>query len=212
VTILDLYAGLGGELRRKQIEQRGHTYITLDIEPKFNCTITADIFDMSAKDLEDKYGKFAFVWASPPCQAFSVASISTHWTGGKRAYTPKTEQAKLSQKLVWYTRELITTLKPRAWIIENPRGVLRKLPCVEGLPRVTVTYCQYGDTRMKPTDLWGVVPNWKPRPMCKNGMSCHTPAPRGAKTGTQGLKNAAERAVVPWKLWEEILVALETGG
>ena len=40
------------------------------------------------------------------------------------------------------------------WIIENPRGKLRKLEIVKDLPRTTVTYCQYGDIRMKPTDLW----------------------------------------------------------
>ena len=36
----------------------------------------------------------------------------------------------------------------------------------------TVTYCQYGDTRMKPTDLWcsdSLFQQWTPRPMCKNG-------------------------------------------
>jgi hypothetical protein len=93
--------------------------------------------------------------------------------------------------------------------MENPRGMLRKLPVVEGLPRTTVSYCTYGDTRMKPTDLWGVVPNWIPREMCKNGMPCHEAAPRGAKTGTQGLKGARERSRVPYALGEELLKALE---
>lgn len=64
---------------------------------------------------------------------------------------------------------------------------------------------------MKPTDLWGEVPGWKPRPMCHNGNADHEAAPRGAKTGTQGIKGAAERAIVPWQLWEEILMTIENG-
>ena len=97
------------------------------------------------------------------------------------------------------------------WLDGNVKESLRKLPCVAGLPRVTVSYCKYGDTRMKPTDLWGKVPNWTPRPMCKNGNNaCHAAAPRGAKTGTQGIKGSAERAVVPWELWDELLTAAES--
>ena len=65
------------------------------------------------------------------------------------------------------------------------------------LPRFTVTYCQYGDTRMKPTDIWTNHPDPKFKPMCKNGDSCHERAPRGAKTGTQGLKGAKDRSVIP---------------
>ncbi len=31
------------------------------------------------------------------------------------------------------------------WYIENPRGMMRKMPCMQNLIRHTVTYCQYGD-------------------------------------------------------------------
>ena len=208
LRVLDLFAGQGGEERRSRIEGRGHEYVTLDLDKRFRCTITADILQITPEQL----GAFDFVWASPPCEAFSVASMGHHWGGGKCAYEPKTAHAILSQQIVSKTIELIRAINPRfGWIMENPRGVLRKLPCVGNLSRVTVTYCQYGDTRMKPTDLWGwgSIPGWMPRPMCKNGDACHERAPRGAKTGTQGIAGAAGRAVVPWQLWEEILTSIE---
>ena len=207
MIIFDLFSGTVSSTQA--FEDAGHIVYKFELDDSFEATEHADIMSLTAEYLLATYGRPDFVWASPPCTAFSVASMGYHWTGGTRAYIPKTEFAKLSQDLVAYTINLIKELNPiRGWIMENPRGVLRKLPVVEGLPRYTVTYCQYGDTRMKPTDLWGVVPNWKPRTMCKNGQPCHEAAPRGARTGTQGLKGAKDRSRVPYELGKEILNAL----
>jgi len=204
MKILDLFAGKGGEQRREKIESMGHEYITVDIEPKFNCTHTANILELFASPLG---GGYDFIWASPPCTAFSVASMGHHWD---ERGIPDTKGAIDGIRIVLKTIDIIKELEPKAWIIENPRGMLRKLQPMKKFRRWTVTYCQYGDDRMKPTDLWGVVPGWTPRQMCKNGDSCHVAAPRGSRTGTQGMKNAADRAVVPVELWIEILECLET--
>lgn len=82
---------------------------------------------------------------------------------------------------------------------------------MQGLPRYTVTYCQYGDTRMKPTDIWTNHLDPKFKPMCKNGDPCHTSAPRGARTGTQGLKGSKERSVIPSALCNHIVDICEEG-
>ena len=78
------------------------------------------------------------------------------------------------------------------------------------IPRYTVTYCQYGDTRMKPTDIWANRPNPKFKPPCHNGDPCHTPASRGSKTGTQGLKGSIKRSIIPQKLCEHIVEICES--
>ena len=207
MIIFDFFSGTGSSTQA--FKDAGHTVITFELDEFFEATEHVDVFNLNAIDLITKYGQPDFIWASPPCTAFSVASMGHHWGGGIRAYEPKTEAAKISQDLVAHTVKLIKDLNPtKGWLMENPRGMLRKLPVVDGLPRTTVTYCQYGDGRMKPTDLWGVVPNWIPRDMCKNGMPCHEAAPRGAKTGTQGLKGARERSRVPYELGRELLDVL----
>jgi len=206
MLVFDLFAGTRSATQA--FEDAGDTVISIDNDLQFDVTWQADIFRLNAYRLTSEFGQPDFVWASPPCTAFSVASIGHHWTGGKGAYVPKTASAHLSKQLVSHTRGLIEALQPRGFVIENPRGVLRKLPMLDGIERKTVTYCQYGDDRMKPTDLWTNLP-WTPREMCKNGAPCHVAAPRGAKTGTQGVKGARDRSRVPYALGEELRRVME---
>ena len=207
MIIFDFFSGTGSSTQA--FKDAGHTVITFELDPYFEATEHTDVMLLKASSLVEKYGQPDFVWASPPCTSFSVASIGHHWISGGDSPTPRTEQARESQELVRHTVQLIKELNPtKGWLMENPRGMLRKLSVVKDFPRHTVTYCKYGDSRMKPTDLWGVVPNWTPRITCKNGDTCHVSAPRGARTGTQGLKGAKERSRVPYELGKEILNAL----
>lgn len=207
MLVFDFFAGTGSSTRA--FDDAGDTVITFELDPQFEATETVDVMELSAAQLIEKYGQPDFVWASPPCTAFSVASIGHHW---ERSGVPKTEAARYNQELVRKTLELISELQPRrGWLMENPRGMLRKLAVVQGLKQRTITYCQYGDDRMKPTDLWGEVPGWDPRPACKNGDPCHTAAPRGSRTGTQGRVGAKLRSMVPYELGEEIRKAIKGG-
>src|SRR5262249_43390535 len=132
---------------------------------------------------------------------FSVAAIGHNWHPDGR---PKTERAITGIQLVMKTLELIRETSPRWWFIENPRGMLRTLPMMQKYLRHTVTYCQYGDTRMKPTDIWTNASWWEPRPACRPRMLCHESAPRGARTGTQGIIGAVNRGRIPPALFHEI--------
>jgi hypothetical protein len=204
MLIFDFFAGTGSST--KAFEDAGHSVISFDNDSQFDVTEQADVFALTAADLIARYGRPDFVWASPPCTAFSVASIGHHWYETAK---PKTDHARTSIELVRHTRKLVEELAPaKGFVIENPRGMLRKLDVLDGLTRWTVTYCQYGDDRMKPTDLWTNVTHWLPRVPCKNGEPCHEAAPRGSRTGTQGRGGAMLRSMVPYALGQEILEAI----
>ena len=200
VLVFDFFAGTGSST--KAFDEAGDTVVSFDNDARFDVTETVDVASLSADDLVARYGRPDFVWASPPCTAFSVASIGRHWVSPT---VPRTDQALEAMVLVGKTRELLEALSPRfGFVIENPRGMLRKLDVLAGLPRYTVTYCQYGDDRMKPTDLWSTVEGWFPLPACKSGDACHVSAPRGSRTGTQGLDDSVLRSMVPFGLGAEI--------
>ena len=204
--ILELFAG--SRSFSKVAKEFGHKVYTTDIEPFDEIDQVCDIFKFDIDKMLDEFGTPDIIWASPPCTTFSVASIGHHWKGGNRAYIPKTKEAELGIKIIKLTLILINIISPKYYYIENPRGLMRKLDFMESLPlRSTVLYCQYGDTRAKPTDIWTNNPLWIPKPVCKNGnKDCHhEPAPRGSRTGTQGKNNAFERSKVPYELCKEIL-------
>jgi hypothetical protein len=208
MLVFDFFSGTGSSTIG--FREAGDRVISFELDKYFEADEHLDIMELTPEYLLETYGRPDFIWASPPCTAFSVASIGHHWDKSSGTPQPKTFEARYNQKIVAHTRSLIEALTPpRGFLIENPRGMLRKLPPVEGLNRVTITYCQYGDTRQKPTDLWGFVPNWTPKPICKPGASCHEAAPRGSRTGTQGLKGAKERSRVATDLSREIRAAIE---
>jgi site-specific DNA-cytosine methylase len=207
LKILELFAGTRSI--SKAFEKRGHETYSVEWNRDFeNITLYEDINNLTVeKIIELCDGVPDIIWASPDCTTYSIAAISHHRAKNIKTgnLDPVSDYAKFCDKTNKHVLNLIRELKPKYYFIENPRGGLRKMDFMKELPRYTVTYCQYGDTRMKPTDIWTNHPNPNFKPMCKNGDSCHVSAPRGSRTGTQGLKGAAERAVIPEALCEHIV-------
>jgi hypothetical protein len=203
MIVYDFFAGTGSAT--KAFEDAGHTVIKIELMEKFQAH-ERDILSLNATDLIAKYGRPDFIWASPPCTTFSVASCMIYWN---RDGSIKDERVHHGIALVKKAIGLIKELQPsKGWLIENPRGMLRKQDFMRELPRRTITYCQYGDFRMKPTDLWGEVPGWTPRPMCKPSADCHENSPRGTTTGNQRLGGAEKRSMIPYDLGHSICEAI----
>ena len=209
MKVLELFAGTRSI--GKAFEKRGYEVYSVEWDKEFeNITLYEDINNITAKDIIKLCGGVPdVIWASPDCTTYSIAAISHHRRKNEDNLEPVSDYAKFCDKTNKHVLDLIQELKPKYYFIENPRGGLRKMDFMKGLYRYTITYCQYGDTRMKPTDIWTNHPNPQFKPMCKNGDSCHEPAPRGSHTGTQGLKGSKERSVIPEKLCEHIVKICE---
>ena len=205
VKVLELFAGTRSV--GKAFDARGHEVFSVEWDKQFeNIDLYEDVLNVTAEDILKKFGKPDVIWASPDCTTYSVAAISRHRRREADGnLTPISEYARYCDKVNRHVVQLIKDLSPKYWFIENPRGGLRKMDFMRELPRYTVTYCKYGDIRMKPTDIWTNHPNPQFIPPCKNGDPCHTSAPRGAKTGTQGIKGCKDRSVIPPKLCEHIV-------
>lgn len=205
MKVLELFSGTRSI--GKAFEANGHEVFSIDYDRQFEADSYMDIEELTSEWVLENFGQPDVIWASPDCTTFSIAAISHHRTKNEETgnLDPKSDYARKCDRVDQNVLKIIDELKPRFWFIENPRGGLRKMSWMQGLPRYTVTYCQYGDTRMKPTDIWTNHPDPKFKPACKNGDPCHVRAPRGAKTGTQGLKGSKERSRIPDELCRHIV-------
>jgi len=188
--VLDLFAGLGGFSAAFDDSPRWDV-TTVEIDPEFGPDVQADVFDLRPSD----FGDFDVILASPPCEEFSPANN----LNGERDPDPD------AIALVYHALGIIRGIAPAYWFVENPRGRLRSYI---GRPTTTVTYCQYGEPRMKPTDLWGDHPGAFVGRRCDYGDDCHG----SNREGTNNYPNDPnEKAAVPYPLSESIREACEHG-
>ena len=212
INVLELFAG--SRCIGIEAEKLGMNVFSVDWTPYQDIDLSIDIEELKLEDIPFVPDH---VHASFDCTTYTIAAISTHRNGTE----PKSEYAKKCDRVNQHVINLINEWKkinPNiTFTFENPRGMLRHMPFMKDFRRETVWYCQYGDDRAKPTDIWTSLENWKPKPMCKNykydnegniiDKHCHhESARRGAKTGTQGKKGSYERSKIPEQLCKELLM------
>lgn len=132
--MLDLFSGLGGA--SSAFRERGWDVVTVDNDPAFNCTYTADLAHWTYTG-----PPVDLVWASPPCTEFSRESMPWCRTG-----------VAPSLDLVNAARRIISEVRPTWWVLENVRGARPYLEPLLGTPRI------YG-----PFFLWGTFPDFRCR-------------------------------------------------
>lgn len=130
--MLDLFSGLGGA--SAAMRDRDWDVITVDADPSFNCTYTADLSSWSYEG-----PPVDLVWASPPCTEFTRDFLP--WLRGK--YPPP------SLDLVRASLRIIGEVKPIWWVLENVRGSVRWITPLVG--RET--------TQVGQAFLWGDFPD-----------------------------------------------------
>lgn len=213
MKVFDLFSGLGGF--SEAFIQRGHMVRRIELDPQFKdvpYTILANVLDLQPEDMFDiGMGYPDIILASPPCNHFSIASVSHHWP---KPLKEPTEATKEQIELVRHTSRLCREVrrlnkefcdKETYYIIENPRGMLRK---VLGKPDKFIYMCAYHNNpkkSKKPTDLWGNLPSidWKmPQKWVKSK--------RGSKTGVQDPSlSPAQRALIPYEFSLAVCLAVE---
>lgn len=210
MKVIDLFSGLGGF--SEAFVTRGHNVIRYDNDSRFAevpHTIIKDILELTADDLRG----VDIILASPPCTHFSVAALYHHWPKGRPTI------ATLEQiELVKYTIQIIKEANPEYWILENPRGMLRR---AIGKPAITQYWGNWGMNALKPTDLWGKLPpvEWRNKDCAQ-----YEKAPRGSKKGVQGInissfkgnkfsynipRDSALRALIPYDFSLAVCLAAE---
>lgn len=202
INLLELFAG--SRSVGKVGDELGMNVFSVDWESYEGINLSIDIGNLKKTDVPFIPD---VIWASPDCTTYTIAAISTHRNGVE----PKSEYAKkcdiVNMHFIDLIKDWLKENPKMVFFIENPRGMLRKMPFMQDFKRHTIWYCQYGDDRAKPTDIWTNSETWVPRPVCHNGnKNCHhQPAPRGSKTGTQGRKGSYERSKIPRELCLEVL-------
>jgi len=202
MRVLDLFSGTRGWTQA--FREHDHETFSIDLDPKFTADAYLDLRTASAA-LDVIPWQPDLITASPMCNSFSTMSMGKMWEYGLQA-SPKHPIAVDGMSMVLSALRITAVLRPRYWVIENPRGRLRSLELLEGVPRHTVWYCRLGKDRAKPTDLWGVLPDSLVRELgsgrftCHNGNPDHIAAPRGSRSGTQGGVSTDEAGAIPYVL------------
>ena len=217
LKVLELFSGT--ECISNTFRARGHECFTVDWSKNFPSSFHIDLGELTSEMVLEKFGVPDVVWIAFDCTTFSLAAISHHRKKNEETgnldpisdYAKKCDEA--DQNVLKVLEELRAINPNLLFFMENPRVCLQKMHWMKPYEKYKylITYCKYStdlpleERRMKPTNIWTNHPNPKFLPPCKNGDSCHVKSPRGSKTGTQGLKDAAKRSMYPKQLCEHIV-------
>lgn len=161
LSILELFKGTGSV--GKVANKMGMNVVSLDFLDKYEPDILVDILNWDYKKWQKKT-KFVpdFIWASPPCNTYSVLAYKLRERNTQTA-VPYSERAKVGTMILYKTLEIIKyfrRLNPNLlFVLENPKGMMRNDEKIKELKLSTTCYCLYGDNKRKMTDFFNNLPN-----------------------------------------------------
>ena len=209
--LLELFAGVRSI--GKAFEKEGWNVISVDTDEKLTDCIHDDAYSYLKKPLDN----IDAIWLSPMCTTYSVAGLKYHraYDYNTNKYTrPVSDFAKecdiLNAEMVKDLNRIIENTNIVV-MLENPRGNLRYMDFMQNLKMECseITYSSYGDTRLKPTNIWHSIP-LQFRPLDKPGSSNHIPyktmnwdgtVTYGTHAKKSGMRN---RSIIPADLCADI--------
>jgi hypothetical protein len=203
-VLLELFSGTGSI--GKAFRAKGWEVISVDNDPKVECTLRMDVRELTLAHLPKHPD---MIWASPVCCMYSRARTY--------AFTPR--------DLEWADSLVRAVLNIQAFchcpaLFENPEsGLLKTRSIVEHLSYRVVDYCMYHDDRAthkarKRTAIWSIDSprrEWIPaRQLCKKdcgfctGRRHDESAQQGPARPGARRHNRTELYAIPPLLTEEI--------
>jgi intein/homing endonuclease len=141
--VLELFAG--SRSIGKAAESLGMEVFSVDWEQYEGINLSKDIGELTMEDVPFTPN---IVWASPDCTTYTIAAISHHRNGTE----PKSEYAikcdGVNQHFISLIKEWLNINPNMVFFIENPRGMLRKMPWIQEFTRHTIWYCFVGETEV----------------------------------------------------------------
>ena len=158
MKLLELFSGTRSV--GKVADEMGWDVVSLDLK---DADINCNILDWNYHEYPPGY--FDIVWASPPCNTFSI--LRRGWIG-RCGYTKESIQRDIEEKglpILRRTLEIIEYFQPNYYFIENPQtGHMKEY--MQDYPHYDVDYCQYSDWGYrKRTRIWTNLEGFVPR-MC----------------------------------------------
>lgn len=198
--LLEMFKGTGSV--GKQAKKMGFQVTSLDFDPIYTPDIETDILDWDYKKYSNENNYIPdMIWSSPPCNTYSPMVYRLKERDVETA-KPLSDRAKIGTKILYKTLEIIEYFLKKnpklLFIIENPRGMMRKDKEMKKLARETTLYCLYGDFKRKPTDFWNNFPNGL-------GIDQETKKCPGKVIPVQNLRTIEERYSMPAKLIKHFL-------
>ena len=152
---LDLFSGLGGASEAFVQDLANWTVLRIDNNPLLSGvpnTIIASVDELTPIDASNWVNSIDCIWASPPCRDFSNG-----YSSPKSIHVREhgLESYKPDMSLLTSAIEIIETVKPKYWVIENVVGSIRYFKEYLGEPRQIIG----------PYVLWGNFPFlelWEP--------------------------------------------------
>jgi hypothetical protein len=144
---LDLFSGLGGASEAFIQDTDDWTVLRIDNNPllaNVPNTMMDDIKSLSRR-INGSEHTIDVVWASPPCREFSTAYNAPRSVAARGGIPYEPDMSLLHAAV-----DIIKTVKPRYWIIENVVGSIRYFAEELGEPRQIIG----------PYVLWGNFPTF----------------------------------------------------
>ncbi len=231
--VVELCSGFGKVT--EWFRENGYQAHRFEYDPWFKDipgTTIKDVMDIKPEELPMKP---KFLWASPPCNTYSLIGVWRYWTRDHGKIRPKTfdecrfikgreislEKAtkyytdlKESLALIRHISMLIEKTQPKHYAIENPVGVLMHV--LFDWDRIHFDQAIFGTVGRKPTHLFGELPSqlveYLEYRMEKKDYDWEVTEAWGKKTtkrGTLGLRGSRLRSMIPYELGRVIGLAVE---